>query len=635
MNLFILTWQMPTEYRPRVLSELIRTAKLYPQLDLDTLWHYEVSDAIFVASVHSAVSASTPRSYVATDKDGVTFYDGLMVDSSGCFNAHVARELSINRDRLAESLEGRFVVVHVGDSPPRIDLLIDPIGIEQVYYLQDGMTWFLSNSAGLLERLGNKKDLDPLGASLFVTLDWVGGDRTLRRDIRVMEGGRSVTWRQDAQGPSYKTYFARSSLARIPRREITHDASRRLADDLIQLCSSLGQNFGKLNCPLTSGRDSRVMAALLMQGDIRAKYWTTGDPNCADVVIGAQIGQAFGLDHQVSNTPNDQPGVGSNPTEEVIACWDDLSWRFIRQNDGLASLSLIANILGMPSKVDRLDVTLCGLGGEIARAYYADLFNGVRSAKQMLALFPTIMVSDYGGLLSGEALSLTRSHLRVFFNECLDEGFAPEELPDVFYTYERVRRWASNYPRETAPIEDQFMPFCTRPFIEAAFSIPPLSRYAESLHYGLIQQTVPTLNDLPFGKPWRSQPAPPPSLRRIAKQRIVEKVPYPIRRMLAITRAKVRSTQNNVGPTALFDLTAWLEAERGQLLTVCLSQPSSSLWKLVNRPVFERLMSANTGPEERYPLVMVLFAIATICYNDSARESDGFNDEIDLARERA
>jgi hypothetical protein len=35
-------------------------------------------------------------------------------------------------------------------------------------------------------------------------------------------------------------------------------------------------------------------------------------------------------------------------------------------------------------------------------------------------------------------------------------------------------------------------------------------------------------------------------------------------------------------------------------------------------------MSTHTSPGERYPLVMVLFAIATICYNDSARESDGF-----------
>jgi asparagine synthase (glutamine-hydrolysing) len=624
MNLFILTWQMPTEYRPRVLSELIRTAKLYPQLDLDTLWHYEVSDAVFVASVHSAESASTPRSYVAKDKDEVTFYDGLMVDRSGCFNAHVARDLSIHWDRLADSLEGHFVVIRVGDNPPRIELLIDPLGIEQVYYLQDGPTWFLSNSAGLLERLGNKKDLDPLGASLFLTLDWVGGDRTLLRDIRVMEGGRSITWRQDRQGPSHKTYFARSSLARTPRREITHDNSRRLADDLIQMCNSLGKNFGKLNCPLTSGRDSRVMAALLVKGHTPAKYWTTGDPNCADVVIGAQIAQAFGLDHQVSNTPNEPPGVVSNPTEEVIAGWDDLSWRFIRQNDGLASLNLIANILGQPSKVDRLAVTLCGLGGEIARSYYGDLFNGVRSAKQMLALFPTLMVSDYGGLLSREALGVSRSYLRVFLNECLDEGFPPEELPDVFYTYERVRRWASNLAREMAPTEDQFMPFCTRPFIKAAFSMPPVSRYAESLHYELIQQTVPTLNNLPFAKPWRSQPPPPPSFHRIAKQRIVENIPYPIRRMLALMRARLRP--GNVRPvsTALYDPTAWLEAKRPQMLEVCLSQPRSSVWSLVNRRPFERLMSAHTGPGERYPLVMVLFAIATICYNDSARERDGF-----------
>jgi len=49
-----------------------------------------------------------------------------------------------------------------------------------------------------------------------------------------------------------------------------------------------------------------------------------------------------------------------------------------------------------------------------------------------------------------------------------------------------------------------FSPFCTRPFVEAAFSVPALMRYTEPLHYGITLQDS-ALHALPFlEEPWRS-----------------------------------------------------------------------------------------------------------------------------------
>ena len=604
MNLFFLSWRMSDELIPTVLSALGRITELYPQLDPDTLWYDHTKEEIFAASVHTAESAAEPRRYVVRDNDHITFYDGILVDRTGTFDAHRAEDLSAHWARLAESLEGRFAVVRASRSRPRIELLIDALGIEQVYYVRLGKAWLISNSIYLLEQVSSSRELDPLGVSLFLAMGWVGSDRTLRKDIRVFPGGIHLTWDLDEGSPSKKVYFSQRSLEKQSHAAFTPRKAEQLARSLTQMLGSLGQTFGVLNCPLSGGKDTRVMASL-MRSQPSAKYWTYGDPSSTDVLIAKKIADDFQLNLHVNSTT----------TNDVIEQWDDLTRRLVLQTGGIVSLDLLSNLLEQPRKIDRLQLALHGAGGEIARSFYGDsyLFTHAFTAKRMLALFPQrCLIHNHEGLIEREATELAVSYIRSFLEGCLDDGFAVLNLPDLFYAFERVHRWASNYFWERAPTEDYFSPFCTRPFIEAAFSISALRRYSESIHYNLIRALEPKLFDLPIDKPWRSQAHPIVLLGKYAAGGIMRRVPF-----LAATFRSFTEAHGQIPMyVPMYDRAAWLEAKRGQIRDVCLSQPRSTAWNFVNRRVFEQLTSAATDPSERRRSMYPLFAIAAIFYHE-------------------
>ena len=613
MNLFVVSWKLPEADRRAVASEIRSAAALYPQLDPNTLSLFGAGHEVYGATLGTAQTVAAPRRYLAKVDSQLVFFDGLPIDRTGRFDAHDALELLTHWDRLSDTLEGGFVVIRVSDHPVQIDLLTDPLGMAQVFCLRRNDTWLVSNSVRLIERIGGIRGLDPLGVSLFLTCDWVGSDRTLRPDIRVLPGGQHVVWRCESREPSSTCLFPRAALAQVGQSAFTDERAEELGEALTSLCKSLGRSFHRLNCPLTGGRDSRLLAALLIHGEVPARYWTSGDPGSADVLLGKRLAHALGLKHQVSNLPTEEPGGNSAPSTAIIETWDDLVRTFVTQNDGLASVMLVSNILGQPDRIDRLAVTLSGLGGEIARYFYASGYVHATCPERLLQWLARHMASDHGGLVTQEAINLTQVHLRGFVQECLAEGFALIDVLDLFYAWERVRRWAGNYARELAPTEDQFMPFCTRPFIQAAFSVPAEERYLESIHRKLTHYLAPRLHDLPYLQPWRSLPAPLALQASAPPRSLSAALPSWFKTPLSrIRRRLARPRGARVVP--IYDTAAWLESAREQIRDVCLSQSQSSMWDFVDRSAFERIMAASTDPRERSTRQFPLGAVATIGY---------------------
>jgi asparagine synthase (glutamine-hydrolysing) len=225
----------------------------------------------------------------------------------------------------------------------------------------------------------------------------------------------------------------------------------------------------------------------------------------------------------------------------------------------------------------------------------------------MLALFPQrCLFHNHEGLIKREATELATSYVRNFLEGCLDDGFATLDLPDVFYTYERVHRWQSNFFWERAPTEDVFPLFCTRPFVEAAYSISALHRYSEPIHYRLIHDLEPKLLNFPISTPWRSQIHPIFRFGWYAAGAAMRRVPF---------FTKVHGVAMEAGTwMPMYDRPAWLEAKRHQIRDICLSQPHSAAWHFVNRRVFEHLTSTKTDANERRRSGEFLFAVAAIFY---------------------
>jgi asparagine synthase (glutamine-hydrolysing) len=394
----------------------------------------------------------------------------------------------------------------------------------------------------------------------------------------------------------------------------------------VEIARNLSSNFGRINCPLTGGKDSRLLAAILINAGIPASYWTSGVPSSTDVIIGTQIAKAFKLQHKASTNLPEDYGIDEPPNDEnVHDNWDGLARRMVLQNDGLVSLYSVADILGQPSTIGHLGVTLDGIGGGIAKSHYGspDQFLSKPTAQTMVDQFPRDLIGEgYGKLIEPEAQKLAQAYVRRFLEECLDEGFAPLDLPDVFFAEERVRRWAGNCGRETLPIEDCFRFLCTRPFVEAAFSVPAIHRYCQPFHYELTKYLSLKLWKMPIDHPWRSQ-RPAVILGKAAVSAWFKKAwarmpGCRLRGRLERAFAKPRPSQTH---GEIYDQAGWLEAKREEVREVCLGQEDSLIWSFVNRSFFDQLMSAQTDAKEREACHELLYAIATICYYEMAERS--------------
>jgi len=603
MNLFLLAWNLPNEKVPLVLSEIDRMKDVYELLDPNTMWSFGRGTNVFAASMHTNNAAAAPRIYVKRNEDRVVLYAGSLVDRTGKFHAHDAAALASHWDDLPNALEGHFVAARVTKNPPSLEIVNDALGMCQVYYLRQNDTWLISNSSLLLGRIARMSELDPLGVSFFLCWGAGGSDRTLRRGIKVIPGGQQWKWEKGLSQPKRTTYFDRPQLSRQPQKTLAKADLERLAKALLDTCQSLADNFGTLNCPITAGRDSRLMVALTIAGGIKAEYFTNGLVESPDVRTGIKIAKHFNLPHKVEIEDEQLD-------DETSIDWEQATRRLILQNDGMLSFRSINHAFKQPRSIENLEITLYGAGGEIARGFYnsPQFVLGSRSLNYVHNYLSERLIDNHHPLLHRETIITLQQYVEEFVRQVVDEGFALIDVPDVFHTYEQVRRWVGiHIASNQSTHQDRFSPFCTRPFVETAYSIPALNRYSEQVHYQLIKFLVPDLHSFPLRKKWPPQ-QPILNLFDSFWNRNLKKT-------ILKSYKQIRSGKSNyINLDANHQLKKFyrLESRRSQLREFCLDRPNSPVWNYIDRSKFEQITSRDTNSSERQKHIKLLWHIFTL-----------------------
>jgi len=222
----------------------------------------------------------------------------------------------------------------------------------------------------------------------------------------------------------------------------------------------------------------------------------------------------------------------------------------------------------------------------------------VESAKEKVARLESELVKDY---------------IKRYVRKGIDDGFKLSNIPDVFGMYQGDARRIGNNVRGLMMSRDVFSPFCTRAFVEAAFTIPLIKRYAESLHYRLILSLSPQLHRLEFDKySWPQQQQHLNIIRAYANAN----KRFSIRKLFK----RSRPIKTNRKPS-FSEQFSWFESKRSEMQEVCLDHHNSVIWDFVDRSIFEKLMSSSTDPIERSKYIKVICNIATLFYyeNDGIR----------------
>lgn len=584
--MFIAGWNLSAQERVRAFGAFGGMVEVYPQLDPGSAWQVSSGKA-WAAGMHDPYDDRQNRQYVFRAEQETVIFDGCPVDRTGRFWALDAAALAVHWSLLPEVLEGQFVVlrIRVGGG---LDVITDFLGMSQVYYRQEGPVCWISNSVELIVRSSGATGIDPLGASLALSLGWVGADRTLMRGVRVIPPGACWKWRESQGYPIADQYFTPRHLSSLGRtHRFTRQDALELRENLTGMCRLLAQFSDCLSCPITGGRDSRVLVSLMQHGSLQGSFYTDGEPGSGEVEISRRIAGKLGLAHTTVQ----------KDIRAIEAVWDDLSRMLIRQNDGLVSLWQVADLWHPSGSPGRMG--LWGIGGEIARGNYSNprLFVGRKGVEDVKQFLIGRVLDDHHGLVRAEAFEAAQEFLGTWVNEMTGEGVEPVDMPDFFYTYERIRRWAGSNARKIRPVHDLFSPFCTRAFVTEAFRLTAAYRYSEPLHYELLRLD-PVLHAIPFLKePWRPQMPAVNMVSAVWRKRV---------------KARLSARNMDSGSPSIQALL--MQKRWRHFREFCLDQRSSPLWGFIDRNRFEAVMGGQPDLRLCHDMGLELFQIFTLFY---------------------
>lgn len=554
----------------RLTAAVVETAREFC-LDFSTLWQARSrSRATMAVGVHHAAHAIGRRRYIAADSAHAVMFNGLPVDGSGRFCAYDATELDRNWFSLPSVLEGQFCVVRIDFVADGVEVLTDPLGIVQVFCGTRGGATVVSSSESVVASVLELDALDPLAISSFVALGWAVERRTFHRGVRMLAGGS--VHEVGAHGVHSRQHFG---SATVVRRRSGNAGGSELPRALVHLSAEAARAGGPVRCALTAGRDTRVLAALLRCGSIPAVYYTGGDPGSMDFVIAGELAERFDLPHQVE--PSSDP-AGAGMTAAI---------RFIRQNDGLASLVQLVDYIDLDRPIAELSITFWGVGGEIGRAGSGLLSNvapNLPVASRVTAVQRRLLrlKLDDAGLLTPEGAERVTGFLDRFVDERRREGWPVREIPDAFYAFERVSSWGATGPRRAAGAGDLFSPYCTRPFVDYCFSLTPARRYLEAPHRRLLEALAPELLEPRFEQPFRPQY---PALTGLLATRQLW------RGMRSRQRHGVTAGPDSPVPPSFLD--RWLQSHVADLQSAADKVPAL-VWQLIDRARFSATLRSET-----------------------------------------
>lgn len=349
-----------------------------------------------------------------------------------------------------------------------------------------------------------------------------------------------------------------------------------------------------LECQLTGGYDSRLVAAACVAAGVTPRFMTRGTEDHADVRIAAELCRTLGVAHDVQRETE----------ADIAAGFAAAADRLLTQTDGLVSLWQASDALSRPARIDRLGQTLGGTVGGVRRG--VGLKKGYTAAgDDATAVIGWLLArvgESAGGLLRCETVEIARQELHQALSAALTAGVRPRDLGYSDYLTDRMPRWGGSNSRKVEPVRATLPILAARAFLHASFAQTEEEGRRLTLHRRVIGQLAPQLLAVPFDKPMDDAPRTTHRQRRGLWSRL--------RAALGSHRAAEAEPAGEVGHAgARHRVFARIrEAVREQVLDA----PSSPVFDLVDRHAFERMTSAELFGATGDPVVPTLYAIATL-----------------------
>jgi|GEM_PF-3847666 len=592
MHIFLIGLNTSPDHFKRAFSSIPHVGETFPDLKNGRKYFYQSADMRnFIISLTS--NKISNRQYLSEDQNYITFFSGLPIDPEDSIAAHDADQLSKEFDRIKIAFEGQACLIRFNKQNNEAEIISDILGMEQVYYCKDNNAFIAGNNISFISNTIENYRLDHEGLSYFLSLGWVASDRTLIQNIRVIKGGQHWIWRDGAL--IKKVYSDLSTINAEKRYKINPHLGRNISKQMLKRISIISKYF-EIECPLTGGYDSRILAALLTHLNVDASFYTSGNDHSDDVRIARIIAQKFQLKHETFKVDD----------ENLIDNWDANVRNFILQNDGLISLWQLADSL-INSQRHTRTLRLTAHGATAGKVIYdvINLHRGSISNPELKNYFHEKLIYDGDGFVNKEAIQYSKKYLNSFVDEYKNLNI--KTVPALFFVYERVGRNHGNNWNKTRHIADSFDIFCSKYYLSTALSLSAIQKAVYPIHYQIFNEINSDLLKIPLSenRHFISQNAAAHYYTIKVKdylKKYLHKSSYVHNHKQQLFKQKKQA----------FNQSYWFTKRLPEIRNIILDQSSSDLWMFLNKDkIIKSLCQPDTisikGSVDKLYIIATLF----------------------------
>ena len=426
-------------------------------------------------------------------------------------------------DEFISKLDGEFAVLVIDPRRRRMLAATDIAGNYPVYWRADAAGLIVATDlAAALAASPEPGRLSLKAVADYLTCGMVLGDKTLARDVHVLQAGERLSYDLDRGHLQVYRYCDPATLFEPKGSNKPEYLEAVVASFGRAVSRALGSN-GQVGLSLSGGLDSR---AILSAAGARASglgTYTVGVPGCADEVIGGRLARIAGTRHTFF--PLDRRYLHDflpNMAEMVSL------------TGGMYLSHGLTEILALGA-LDQLKVSILlrGHGGELAKAHLAWPLHtdrhvySLRSTDELVAYLarranyvtPRLPLER---ILSPDARSLAGSGACDSFREVLrDKTLSPADTCSYLYLSELHRRF-------TVPSLDLLrsrvevrLPFMDREFLRTLLGAPPEWRDSTDIHRRITASGIAALGRVRDSNTGAPADASPWALRALEKANVV------------------------------------------------------------------------------------------------------------------
>ena len=407
---------------------------------------------------------------------------------SGNENRLLERLGVVGMDRLAEELEGFFVIAFGSAAIREVAVITDIVGTMHCYSRSLPGALVISGSSLLLAGLA-EYTLNSVACQEFIATGAMYEDRTFYTEVRKLGPGTCFRYKGGALKSQHR-YWHASGLQ--PNSLDGADAVAAIRDSVIGVARKISSVFPLPVCDLTGGYDSRTAVASFLASNFKICTTVAGPPSDPDVVISKELAQLVGLPHRYLNP-------------EPAGSLEQLQ-RALELTDGEFDLLEYSRIYKIQAELSKTyDISINSYSGEIGRGYGWEVLRpntgecrALDATKVAKRRFAKTQFDD----------SIVPPHMRINLAEHFqsviertNEGLT--HLPntvqyDYCMTMLRAQRWYGRIATSTNQIWPCLSFFLMRSVVKPMLETTTKSRKRSLLIRKLLLEIEPTLAKYPL-----------------------------------------------------------------------------------------------------------------------------------------